>query len=243
MLYRGVGIGSVKKRQQSKQSKKHTEEPVEKLVDKQVVNSDEESYKEESEESEELEEQVNKKIVWNNYSKKDLYFKWLKARNDATDLRKDKMKLEEVRKNQAKEIRDYVKQLKGADSLTLKNDGFRKRLESETAKAQREKFENKALLDSKQIMLEKIKSKYEVMTTKAEIETTATLGKLELKFDEVKLQLDAKEREVKTLADENKKLKKKVDKLEDLAFSKSKTDLQLLSMNEKNMIRYVTLFV
>ena len=37
-----------------------------------------------------------KKLIWDYYSKKELYYKWVKARNDATDLRKEKNKLEEV---------------------------------------------------------------------------------------------------------------------------------------------------
>ena len=37
------------------------------------------------------------KVVWENYSKKDLYYKWLKARNDATDLRKERNELDQVR--------------------------------------------------------------------------------------------------------------------------------------------------
>ena len=40
----------------------------------------------------------NKKPMWENYSKKDLYYKWLKARNCLTDLRKDKNNLEAIQK-------------------------------------------------------------------------------------------------------------------------------------------------
>ena len=178
-----------------------------------------------------------KKVVWENYSKKDLYFKWVKARNDATDLRKDKNDLDEIRKQQAKEIKEYLKQLKGVQSLHTKNDTLRRKLQDETGKAQREKLEAHSLLESNEIALEKIKTNYEVMTTKADIETAATLGKLDLQFSECKLKLDAKEKECALLTDENKRLKKRIDKLEDLTVVKTKSDMQVLAMNEKNLVK------
>ena len=60
------------------------------------------------------------KFVWDNYSKKDFYYKWVKARNDATDLRKEKNKLEEIWKSQARELKENVKELKIGQSLYTK---------------------------------------------------------------------------------------------------------------------------
>ena len=52
-----------------------------------VVDDLEEEY---TEEVEEKKDGVGKKkLVWENYTKKDLYFHWVKARNDASDLRKE----------------------------------------------------------------------------------------------------------------------------------------------------------
>ena len=124
-------------------------------------------------------------------------------------------------KSQAKEIKLSQKQLKVNDTLSTKNETLRKKLLDENAKAQIGLLEKDALIDKNEIMLEKIKSTYETMTTKADIETTASLGKLELKFNECKLKLEAKIQEVKMLTDENKRLKKCIDKLEDLSFAKS----------------------
>ena len=50
-------------------------------------------------------ESGTKKLVWENYSKNDLYYKWLNARNNATDLRKEKSDLEKVRIGLNKEVR------------------------------------------------------------------------------------------------------------------------------------------
>ena len=75
------------------------------------------------------------------------------------------------------------------------------------------------------------------MTTKADIETAASLGKLNLQFDECKMKLDAKEKEVASLTEENKRLNKRIDKLELLTFTKTKLDMQVLAMNEKNLVK------
>ena len=53
--------------------------------------------------------------MWENYSKKDLYYKWLNARNTATDLRKEKSDLENVRIGLNKEVRALKNELKEAD--------------------------------------------------------------------------------------------------------------------------------
>ena len=237
--YSGVSSKSVKKKvaaNQKKTAAKKSEveenvvvQNVQKEVEK-LVDSDEEFTEEEQ-------KSVKKKIVWDNYSKKDLYFKWLKARNDATDLRKEKNDLEEIRKSQAKEIKELIKELKGSQSLYTKNDTLRRKLEDKTAKSQRDEFEKQALIESNEMMVNKLKNKYDALTNKANIETASALGKLELKFEECKLNLDAKEREVKSLTDDNKKLKRKIDKLEVLSFAKSKSDMQVQAMNEKIMIR------
>ena len=82
--------------------------------------------------------------------------------------------------SQARDIKEYVKQLKGTQALNTKQDVIRHKLEDEHAKAKRDTFKAKALLDSNEITLNEIKSHYEEMTSKAVIETTAALDKLEL---------------------------------------------------------------
>ena len=51
------------------------------------------------------------------------------------------------------------------------------------------------------------------------------------------MKLKAKIEEVKELKQKNSALKKKVNKLKEMVFSKTKSDLQVASMEEKNEVR------
>ena len=75
------------------------------------------------------------------------------------------------------------------------------------------------------------------MASKREYENITTLGKLQLKFRECKLKLNAKIAEVKELQEKNKNLKKKIAKLDDLTFAKNKSDMQVAAMEEKRQVR------
>ena len=56
--------------------------------------------------------------------------------------------MDEIRKSQAKEIKEYNKQLKGVQSLNTRHDALRHKFQDEAGKAQRDKIEAQALLDS-----------------------------------------------------------------------------------------------
>ena len=74
----------------------------------------------------------------------------MKARNDASDLRKERNDLDGVRKEQVEEIRDLKKALKAAETkkqgiTQSKYETLQKKLEDEKAKSSREKLENFAV--------------------------------------------------------------------------------------------------
>ena len=174
--------------------------------------------------------------------KKDLYFHWVKARNDASDLRKERNDLDGVRKEQVKELRDLKKALKAAETkkqgiTQSKYETLQKKLEDEKAKSSREKLEKKTVIDNKDIMIKNIQDSYNNMTKEAELETTASLQQYKLKFAECQLKYDSKVKEVKALKDENTELKKRLVKYDNLMFQKSKADLQLKSMEDKCQLR------
>ena len=210
------------------------------------VKYSEEEYIEDEEVEEEPEK---KKQVWENYSKKDLYFHWVKARNNATDLQKARNKLDNIRKEQAKALKEVKKELKAATnkfekngSVSTKNVTLQKQLDKEKAKLQRNQLEKQTLMENKEIMLKNIQESYDNMALKNELESSASLQSLQLKFQECHLKLESKINEAKVLADENKALKKKVEKFENLMFAKSKADMEVNTMDEKNQLRYVTIF-
>ena len=89
------------------------------------VKDSEEEYIEDEEVEEEPEK---KKQVWENYSKKDLYFHWVKARNNATDLQKARNKLDNIRKEQAKALKEVKKELKAATNKLKKMILFLQRM-------------------------------------------------------------------------------------------------------------------
>lgn len=205
-----------------------------------VVDDSEEEYTEEVEE-----EKVGagkKKLVWENYTKKDLYYHWVKARNDASDLRKDRNDLDGVRKEQVKEIRELKRALKAAETkkqgiTQSKYETLQKKLDDEKTKSQREKLEKKTVMENKDIMIKNIQDSYDNMTMKAELEKTASLQQFELKFAECQLKYESKVKEVKALQDRNKELDKKLVKYDNLLFQKSKADLQLKLMEDKCQLR------
>ena len=60
---------------------------------------------------------------------------------------------------------------------------------------------------------------------------------MKVKFTECDLKLKAKIEEVKELKQKNSALKKKVNKLKEMVLPKSKSDLQVASMEGKNEVR------
>ena len=184
------------------------------------------------------------KVIWENYSKKDLYYKWLKARNDATDLRKEKNELDQVRISLKKELRELQKELKEADvlgedkdELENENSDLKSELEDEKEKLSESQQATKKLLDEKKTLMATIKDKYDTMVSKKTYENVTELGQLKVKFTECDLKLKAKTAEVKELQEKNRALKKKVSKLKDLVMGKKKSDLQVASMEEKSQVR------
>ena len=157
-----------------------------------------------------------KKLCWESYSKKDLYFHWVKARNDATDLRKARNDLEALRKKQAKEIRELKKELKEADSvydgaveLEDKHEATKNELLIEKEKNSEMAIEKKQLMDEKKSLMTSIKEKYDKMANKAEYDNVKALGQFKIKFTECDLKLKAKNTEVKELMEKNRALKKR----------------------------------
>ena len=99
----------------------------------------------------------------------------MKARNDATDLRKARNDLEALRKKQAKEIRELKKELKEADSvydgaveLEDKHEATKNELLIEKEKNSEMAIEKKQLMDEKKSLMTSIKEKYDKMANKAE---------------------------------------------------------------------------
>lgn len=235
---REVSTGAITHQLLDKKSEEKEEDSVQNLKD-----SDEEYSVEEEEVEEEL-EVPKKKVVWENYTKKDLYYHWLKARNDATDLRKERNDLDAARKEQVKAFKELKKELKLAENqlgkqnaVHNKNGTLQKQLDEEKAKGQRNRLERQNLMENKEIMVKNIKESYENMTLKQELKSSAALQSFELKFAECNLKLKAKDTELKALADENKALKKKNEKFETLLFQKSKGDIEVHTMDSKNQLR------
>ena len=210
-----------------------------------LVQKGKESDEEYTEEVKDAEEDSRKKkLCWESYSKKDLYFHWVKARNDATDLRKAKNDLDAVRKKQAKEIRELKKELKEADSvydgavaLEDQHAETKNELLMEKEKNSEMALEKKQLMDEKKSLMTSIKDKYDKMANKAEYDNVKALGQLKIKFTECDLKLKAKNSEVKELIEKNRALKKKVTKLKEMVFAMKKSDLQVASMEEKCQVR------
>ena len=116
---------------------------------------------------------TNKKVVWENYSKKDLYYKWLKARNDATDLRKDKIDLDNIRKELTKELKELKQELKEADSfykagktLERENDRLVCQLNDEKEKSKKAISTKNSLIQTKKEMMDSIKKNTTVWQAK-----------------------------------------------------------------------------
>ena len=190
------------------------------------------------------EETGTKKLVWENYSKKDLYYKWLNARNAATDLRKEKSNLEKVRIGLSKEVRALENELKEADvaydgaaALEDQIEHTENELLEEKEKNSKIASEKKKLMDEKKNLISTMKEKYEAITSKADYDNAKALGQWKVKFTECDLKLKAKIEEVKELKQKNSALKKKVNKLKEMVFSKTKSDLQVASMEGKNEVR------
>ena len=174
-----------------------------------------------------------------NYRKDDLYDRWVKARTNATNYKlqvtelqkeavKDKKELEKLYGELSKEketvddlqdrIDDLLLEVKEKNQ-NCKNDGAKKPTVSDT-----ERIQN-------------MRATYQSLRVKEEYQHKTVLCELQLKYDELALNLKAKEEEVSRLKEQIKFFKKDHCDIKELKVASLKSEIQISSMRDKNTVR------
>ena len=153
------------------------------------------TYEHESDEELEPIKIVNsKKHPSKNYSKLDLYDKWVHARNQATDRKKEVESIQKELKRTKKKITSLEKELGKGENLELKVYELQDQLKDASANLIQEKDKtvtlkknSKSSTDCTNKMLTSMKATYDSMCSKKDFEYKSELCDLKLKFKETEL--------------------------------------------------------
>lgn len=176
-----------------------------------------------------------------NYTKIDLYDRWVEARTEKVEYRnqvselqkelfKDKKELEKLYRDLSKE-RELVEGLKNkVDDLTHEVD------ESKEQKKKSEKTsEKKPVSDTERI--QNMRATFQNLTEKKEYEYKNVLCELQLNYDQLKLHLANKEEEIVRLKEDVRYYKKDHCDLKELKVQTLKSEVQVTAMRDKSSIR------
>ena len=200
------------------------------------------------EEEQEGKEVVSEKPITShpskNYDKIDLYSRWVRSRNEATDNKNLLEELQKESRRDQREINRLRKELDGAQKQVVNlQDKFEKaqfELQEERKKRNLKNGSSEKVSNSERIA--NMRATYLNLTEKKEYEHKSSLLDLQLKYSDMELKYNAKEEKIKRLEQELKEAKKGEINYNELKVAFLKQEIQVSSMHEKNMVRYVINF-
>ena len=215
-----------------------------KLPEKESALSDS-TYENNSDvEGEPIDNVGNKKHPSKNYSKIDLYDKWVHARNQATDRKKEVDNLQKEVKLQKKTIVALEKEVGKGENFELKVYQLQDQLkdvnanfQTEKDKAQTLKKNSRSSTECTNKMLASMKATYESICSKKDFEFKSQLCELQLKFKETELKYNHTEKENKRLNEEIVRLKKNTTQVNELKVASLKSEIQIRSMVDKSNLK------
>ena len=223
-------------------SKKKKGSQPKKLVARKPVTD--KSFVLEEEEEEEKEVVSEKPIASHpskNYDKIDLYSRWVRSRNEATDNKNLLEAFQKESRRDQREINKLKKELDGAQKLVLN-------LQDKIEKTQSDLQEERKKRNPKNVSSEKVsnserianmRATYLNLTEKKEYEHKSELLDLQLKYTDMELKYNSKMEKIDRLEKELKEAKKGQVHYNELKVASLKQEIQVSSMREKNMVRYV----
>ena len=171
-----------------------------------------------------------------NYTKENLYERWVKARTEVskyketvTDLQKevfkDKKELEKV-------YIELNKERETVDDLKEKIDSLELEKKEEKAKSKTEPSKKPQVSDTERIT--NMRATYNSLKMKTQYEHKTVLCELQFKYDELALHLNAVEEENHRLKEEVKYLKKDHTHIKELKVQSLKSEIQISTIRDKN---------
>ena len=187
----------------------------------------------------EAKEPITSKHPSKNYTRENLYDRWVKARTEAskyketiTDLQKevfkDKKELEKV-------YIELNKEREAVDDLKEKNDSFELENKEEKAKSKTEPSKKPSVSDTERIT--NMRATYNSLKMKTQYEHKTVLCELQFKYDELALHLNAVQEENDRLKDEVRYLKKDHTHIKELKVQSLKSEIQISTIRDKNVMK------
>ena len=175
-----------------------------------------------------------------NYSKIDLYDRWVDARtqkieyrNQVTELQKETFK---DQKELEKLYRDLSKEKELVEELRTKVEDVSHEVDESSEKKKSKKgAEKKAVSDTERI--QNMRATFQNLTEKKEYEFKNVLCELQLNYDQLKLHLANKDEEIVRLKEDVNFYKKDHCHLKELKVATLKSEVQVTAMRDKVAIR------
>ena len=203
---------------------------------KRSTISESASFSEEGECNEEIASHPSK-----NYSKIELYDRWVKSRNDATDNKKQLVEVEKECRREKKEVeklkKELIEKFECIEELEDVNLEFKKEIKQLKSNSTSSKKNAKDGKVTQTAMIANMKSTYENLTSKNEFKHKTELCDLQFKYKELELEYKHKELQIARLTDENKELRKNNCSVNELKVASLKSEIQIRSMRDKSMVR------
>ena len=176
-----------------------------------------------------------------NYTKVDLYHRWVRARNEATDNKKDLLELQKESRRNKKEMEKLYKELEKeqgtVEKLENKCDDLFYQIEEEKQKSQSTKKDGKEGKVSNTAIIANMKATFDNLQSKKEFQHKTHVCELQLKYKELEIEYKAKEQQIVWLEEENKDLKKNQCNVNELKVASLKSEIQICSMQDKSLVR------
>ena len=175
-----------------------------------------------------------------NYTKIELYDKWKSSSKSSLTFKKEVQALQKESFKDKKELeklyRENNKMKETIETLEIEVEDSKYMLEELKKKnPTKKKSDAKPISDSERIA--NMRSTFSNLASKKEYEHKTVLCELQLKYDELALNLKAKEDLVGRLEEEIRTLKKDQSNFNTLKVASLKSELQISSMKEKNFVR------
>ena len=213
----------------SKVKKKQTPEVVKKVEKDPLIDSEDDG----------TDGPTQSKHPSKNYTREDLYDRWVKARTNASKYREAVTGLQKEAVKDQKELEkvygELNKEREKVDDMQEKIDSLKLEKKDVGAKSKNAKGKKPPVSDTERIS--NMRATYQCLKEKNDYEHKSVLCELQYKYDELALNLKAKEEEIVRLKDEVRFYKKDHTNIKDLKVATLKSEIQISSLREKNGMR------
>ena len=179
-----------------------------------------------------------------NYTRIDLYDRWVQARTNASQYKKQVTETQKEIFKDKKELdklyRELTNERETVHGLQEKVDDLVLELKEEKEKKEGKNDDSEKSEKSKVSNTERIanmRATFQSLQTKKEYEHKTVFCELQLKYDELNLHLQSKEDEIQRLREQVKEYKKHSCNFRELKVASLKSEIQVSTMRDKNCVR------